>query len=451
MRSSRRTFLKGAGAAAGMAALGNASGLRSLGALAQSKTPITVWASPFVYATSPEAPTMDPYIQAGVAKGVPDVQLSTDYGPGPYAAMESKYLIQAKTGTPDIIEGLLENVVAYLRAGDITPINTQFKAWSDYSEFVPSAVSGVSYNGQILGIPYNTNARGMLYRKSILKKLGIKPPTTWDELINAGEYISKTLSGTTGMAGVMFCTSLTDPRGAQEFLGLFFQTNKHLFKVDPATKKWVVNTTPAQLGKVLQFYYDLYFGSKSNPAVGNQAGAAGISSYVQDPGYCTGLWAMVPMGPWIIGRQVQGALQKQILTEDTAVITMPVAPGGHPASYLEIKPWMLNKYSKNPDAAWQVMEYLGSAPTITKWVTVEGFTPPRKDVLNSPVVQSNWWAKSFAELLPQGVALDPLNWAPVYTAILTQMQAVVFGTSKPMQAATALYNQLTQFSAQGIL
>ena len=97
------------------------------------------------------------------------------------------------------------------------------------------------------------------------------------------------------------------------------------------------------------------------------------------------------------------------------------------------------------------MEFLGSEQVISKWVTVEGFTPPRYDVLKSPVVTSNWWAKSFAALLPQGIALDPLNWAPVYTAILTTIQTVVFGQAKPLQAATSLHNQLTQLAAQGVL
>lgn len=39
---------------------------------------------------------------------------------------------------------------------------------------------------------------------------------------------------------------------------------------------------------------------------------------------------------------------------------------------------MLNKYSKNPDAAWQVMEYLASGPVSSKWGTVEGFTAPAR-------------------------------------------------------------------------
>jgi ABC-type glycerol-3-phosphate transport system substrate-binding protein len=160
---------------------------------------------------------------------------------------------------------------------------------------------------------------------------------------------------------------------------------------------------------------------------------------------------MVPMGPWILSRQTQGALQKYILTQDTEIVSFPVAPGGTPASYLEVKPWMLNKYSKNPDVAWSVMEFLGSAPYIAEEVVLEGIAAPRKDVLAMPVTTGNWWVKGFAALLPQGVALDPLNWAPVYTAILTQMQAVVFGVSSANKAASDLMTALSGFVSQKIL
>ena len=51
----------------------------------------------------------------------------------------------------------------------------------------------------------------------------------------------------------------------------------------------------------------------------------------------------------------------------------------------------------------------------------------------------------------QGVALDPLNWAPVYTAIMTHLQAVLYKRVSPMQGAADLYNQLKQLLAQGVL
>ncbi len=255
MQPSRRTFLKGMGAGGRKRPLwAGPPWFAESGCTGRIQNPghAALGQAPWSTASAPSAPVPRPRTSTHISlrRALPDVQFTSDHGPGPYANMESKYLVQAKTGTPDMIEGLLENVVAYRpAAGDIVPIDSQFKAWSDYSQFVPSAINAVQYNGQTLGIPYNTNARGMLYRKSVLKKLGLKPPTTWDELVSSAEHITAKLSGTTGMAGVMFCTSLTDPRGAQEFLGLFFQTNQHLFKLDSTGKKWMVNATPGRVGQ----------------------------------------------------------------------------------------------------------------------------------------------------------------------------------------------------------
>jgi ABC-type glycerol-3-phosphate transport system substrate-binding protein len=431
------------GAAAGMAALGKAGALRGLRAQAASKTTVTMWAVPFA---GSNAPVYDAWLTKTAPKALPDVQIAPDYGPGTYELTQPKYLVQAKSGTPDIIEGLLENIVAYIKAGLITPLNDRFNAWSDSSQFYPSALNGMMYNGQLLGVPYNTNARGMLYRKSILKKYGLKVPTTWDELLNVAEAISAKEKYTQGIA---FSTELTDPRGAQEWLSFFFQINKHLFKLDATGKKWVLNTTPAQIARVNQLYYNMFYGSTTTPAAA--VGTLGISSHIEDPGYVSGLWAMVPMGPWIIGRRTQSSLAKQILETDTGIAPLPIAPGGTHASYLEIKPWMLNKYSANPDAAWEVIKYLAGPGGMSEGVFIEGYTAPRKDVMSQAQFKNNWWVASFAEILPQGVALDPLNWAPVYTAIMTHLQSVIYKRATPMQGATNLYNQLNRLLAQGVL
>jgi ABC-type glycerol-3-phosphate transport system substrate-binding protein len=443
MRSSRRTFLKGAGAVAGAATLGHMRALRR-GVQAAGKTTVTMWAVPYATAST-NAALYDPWLAANAPKALPDVQIAADYGPGTYATMQSKYLVQAKSGTPDVIEGLLENIVAYIKAGDIAPLDDRFKNWADHAKFVPSAVNGMKYNGQLYGVPYNTNARGLLYRKSILKKYGLRVPTTWDELLNAAQAIS---AKEKFMAGVAFCTDLNDPRGAQEWLSWFFQLNPHLFKLNPTTKKWALNTTPAQIARVNQFYYNIFYGS--SPSAANP-GTLGINSYVEDPGYVSGLWAMVPMGPWLIGRRVQSSLAKYILEQDTGITSLPVAPGGKHGSYLEIKPWMLNTYSAHPDAAWEVIKFMASAQTMSFGVKLEGYIAPRLDVQSQPQIKNNWWTASFSDILSQGVALDPLNWAPVYTAIMTHLQSVIYKRVTPLQGATNLYNQLNQYLAQGVL
>ena len=134
MRSSRRIFLQGIGAAAGAAALGDVAALTPPSAHAASKTQITFWCTPFVSGEDP--PSFVKWFGQQQAKDLKSVTFSADYGPGAYDTQQHKFIIQARTGTPDTLEGLLENMVAYIRAGLITPLADRFNAWSDHGAFL---------------------------------------------------------------------------------------------------------------------------------------------------------------------------------------------------------------------------------------------------------------------------------------------------------------------------
>jgi len=110
MASSRRTFLKGAGAAAAMAALGSTTSLQRV--FAAGKTPITFWSVPFI--NGQDTKVFLPWFLKHNTQ--PDFQFTTDYGPGDYGVQQDKFLTQAKTGSPDILEGLWENMVATMDA-----------------------------------------------------------------------------------------------------------------------------------------------------------------------------------------------------------------------------------------------------------------------------------------------------------------------------------------------
>lgn len=444
MRSSRKAFLQGVGAAAGAATLGNlAPSLAGLDALAASKTQITFWCTPFVSGEDPVSFVKQFGQQQ--AKDLKGVTFSSDYGPGDYGVQQRKFLLQAKTGSPDTLEGLLENMVAYIKAGVIAPITSRFDAWSDHGQFLDATVKGLTFNGQLWGVPYNTNARVLLYRKSILKKHGLKVPTTWDELLTAGSTIS---AKEPGMSGFMCCTNRSSVRGPQEWISWFFQLNHHMFKQNPSTKKWTLSATPAQFAQVFELYYNLFYGSKTPAA---STSNLGIDYGVLDDGYATGKWAMAPEGPWMYGQTSKGKTQANIIEHDTGIAPLPVAKGGSHGTYLEIKPILLNKYSKNPDATWTGIKYLTSTKIMSEWASSSGFIPPRKDVQQEPLFRNNFWQKGFGDLLSTGVYLDPLNWAPVFDAIFASLQTVVYKKSTPMQAANALHGKLSQLASQGML
>jgi ABC-type glycerol-3-phosphate transport system substrate-binding protein len=383
---------------------------------------------------------------------LPDIQFTTDYGPGDYGIQQDKFLTQAKTGTPDILEGLWENMVSYVRAGILSPLTSEFAAWADHGKFFPSTVNALTYNGQLYGVPYNTNARGMLVRKSILKHYGLKIPTTWSELLETASYITtkgqteQTYGPVLGMSGFGVCTKVSSVRGPQEWISWFFQINKHLFKLNPTTKKWSLNSTPAQLARVYQLYHDLFYGATGQNLQAVDPQYLGIDYNFLDEGYVTGKFAMVPEGPWMLSYQAYGGQSMYIIEQDTAIVPLPVAPGGGSGTYLEVKPLLLNKYSPNQAGGWEAIQFLASKPILSTWAADSGFIAPRTDAQ-----AADWWHKDFGALVPTGVALDPLNWTAVFDAIFVVLQTVVYKQATPAQAGQALYNKLNQLLAQGQL
>jgi hypothetical protein len=155
---------------------------------------------------------------------------------------------------------------------------------------------------------------------------------------------------------------------------------------------------------------------------------------------------MVPEGPWMLSYQAYGGQSKYIIEQDTAIVPLPVAPGGGSGTYLEVKPLLLNKFSPNQDAGWEAIKFLASKPILGTWAADSGFIAPRTDAQ-----AADWWHKDFGALVPTGVALDPLNWTAVFDAIFVSLQTVVYKQSTPAQAGQALYNKLNQLLAQGVL
>ena len=272
---------------------------------------------------------------------LPNYTVDEFYGPGTYKDQRDKFLLQAESGTPDVIEGLVEDMAAYVQAGLIEPLDERFAAWEDNGQFVESTLAPLRINGMLYGIPYNTNARGMVYRTDIFEEYGLEVPTTWGDFVETARKITELTDGETH--GAFVCSLIGDPRAAQEFMSWYFQVSggKNMFTVVDGEVQFTA--TVEELEQVLTLYDELFDTSVPFPAV--DPNVRGTGWPVEDPGYVAGDLAMAPMGPWLWGRRTESEVAKDILENKTAVTSLPVAEGGVPATYLEVKPIMLNAYS----------------------------------------------------------------------------------------------------------
>ncbi|HLS89646.1 MAG TPA: hypothetical protein VK101_00160, partial [Limnochordia bacterium] len=89
------------------------------------------------YDVEPMRSEFVPWVQENVKNYLPEgYELRDDYGPVTYDELRRLYILQARSGQPDVIEGLLENVVAYKRAGLIKPVTDLFAEWDESDQFL---------------------------------------------------------------------------------------------------------------------------------------------------------------------------------------------------------------------------------------------------------------------------------------------------------------------------
>ncbi len=389
----------------------------------------------------PAKPSLLKWMNESLPKLLPeDVTVVENYGPPIYQDAQQKLIVQGRRGKPDVIEGVLEGLIAYTRAKLVEPLDDRFNEWAEKDQFIPSTIKALTINGKLYGVPYNTNVRVLLYRKDLFEKYDLAPPKTWAEMLEAGATISAKESG---VAGLSLTTKSGSVRTFQEFISWFFQVNggENLFVYDDASKKWTLNTTPEKLAEVLKLYHDAFFAA--DPSAANQ-NARGDDYQATDTNYVSGRSAMVPMGPWIYSYRTTGDLAKKILEEQTGVLPLPLPPGGTQATYLEVKPIMINAYSKEKDAAWEVVKALTSKDFVATDNMLEGVNPPRKDVAELPEFKDDWWQQAFVAQLPTGVAIAPVNWGLVVNDITKALQKVIYDESTPEDTAKELYSALEQ-------
>jgi raffinose/stachyose/melibiose transport system substrate-binding protein len=104
----------------------------------------------------------------------------------------------------------------FIDAGDAAPLGSP--SWA--SDFLPSSLGAVTFNGQLYGVPIEgTQPVFFFYNKTIFSKLGLAFPTTWSGLLSAVStlkshgYSPISLANGDQWPGLMYLEYLTDRIG----------------------------------------------------------------------------------------------------------------------------------------------------------------------------------------------------------------------------------------------
>ncbi|WP_328580849.1 extracellular solute-binding protein [Streptomyces sp. NBC_00370] len=198
----------------------------------------------------------------------------------------------------DILELDGSEVPQFADTGGLVPLKS---AGVDVAGMSGSAITMGSFKGTLYGIARSVNSLALFYNVDLLKKAGVEPPTTWDELKTAAKTLTR--GKTYGMA----FSATPDADGVYQFLPFFWSAGGDEAHLDDG------KGAPA-----LQLWKDLV-GQKS-------ASSAAVTWNQQDVNdqFIAGRTAMMINGPW----------QVPVLSEQKdlhwAVAAIPVPEAGRP-------------------------------------------------------------------------------------------------------------------------
>jgi multiple sugar transport system substrate-binding protein len=155
---------------------------------AAAKGPVTITWSSWALAEDALRPTYMSMVEAFMKEN-PDIKVNTTTWP--WAQYKDQLIIAASAkNAPDVSHIKEEWTAALSELNSLLPLNNVMSE-ANRKDFFPEILKGVTFNGQILCVPWFNNPYALFYNKTLLAKAGVKDlPKNLDELMVAARKIS---------------------------------------------------------------------------------------------------------------------------------------------------------------------------------------------------------------------------------------------------------------------
>jgi raffinose/stachyose/melibiose transport system substrate-binding protein len=209
--------------------------------------------------------------------------------------------------------GTLKDYVAANKVEDLTPaLGATVKA-----KYLPSVVNVASFGGKLYGVPVNgTQPVVLYYNKTLLAKVGVQPPKTWDDLLSAVAKLKSagiapiSLAGGSKWPDLMYLEYLVDRLGGPTVFNNIVAGKPDAWS-DPAVIK---------AGSMIQQLVDAGAFATGYKSITYDAGQSSALLY-------TGKAAMQLMGSWDFAT-IQTADAAFIKNNNLGWTTFPTVSGG---------------------------------------------------------------------------------------------------------------------------
>ena len=351
-------------------------------------------------------------------KANPNIKITQNTVAGTGAATFPNVLRTSIAGgrAPDIFTMWAGTVAApFINAGFATDMSSYYTKYNWNKLLLPSAVKTITYGGKVYGVPMDLRGMSLFYRKDLLAKAGVTPPTTFAQLeaacgkLKAQNVPCVSTAGTYGWHVMrlfdFFLEHTAGPALHDQLLsGKTSWDNKAVVDAFALLKKWTDNgwlpngymgITPSQAAQLFQ----------------------------------QGKAAMILEGDWFVPQNASAGL-----TSAQYGFVAPPSASKRLEGFAE--QLMISQQSKNKDAAAAFLNWWIQPATQTKYYAVNGSSATAKAL---PSRSSDPAGYSYAQLVSKSSTYPVMDqsFPPEFmsTTFFRLQSAVAAGQITPADAA----------------
>ena len=354
----------------------------------------------------------------------------------PWTAAHDKFLSSfAADKTPDVAEVGSTWTGEFGAAGGLYDLSSEVEESGLSDDLVSGLVEAGTVDDALYGMPWYGGIRSIVYRTDVFEDAGVEPPTTWDELVAAGQAIKQ-----------------SDPdivpfpvAGECEFCALpwVWGAGGQVAEEQDGTWTSTIDSTEAQQG--VQFYTDLALQEDlSSPA------ATTWDEAEMSEAFGRGEVAMMIAGSWTPKAIVEA---NPDLEGKIGAFPIPGPDGGMSPSFLGGSHLSVMQGADDPDLAWALVKMMTTGDFAQKWSDVSGFFPGQESLLEDIEAEGDPLVAPFAKQAAE--ASESVPPTPLYGQVQAKLtvpamvQSVLNGEASVEEATQTAADEMDEIFSRG--
>jgi N,N'-diacetylchitobiose transport system substrate-binding protein len=392
---------------------------------------LTVW---IMEGTNPDA---DPFFKQVKAAFTEETGAELDVQYVPWAEAHDKFTTSIAGGTtPDVAEVGTTWTPEFADAGALMDLTQQVEDAGLSDDLVPGLVEAGTVDGSLYGMPWYAGVRSVIYRTDIFEAAGVEIPTTWDELVSAGEKLKAH-----DPKLIPFPIAGDSEYGVYPFI---WGNGGEIAVEEDGSWTSTIDSPESQEG--IQFYTDIAL----------EHGLSTPAATTWDEVDLSDAFGRGEVGMMISGNWTPGALVEANPDLEGKIGAFPI-PGKESGtlspSFLGGSHLSVFEGTDNADLAFAFVRLMSTGEFAKLWGNQSGFFPGTVSLLEEVQAENDPLVAPFAEQIAEAGASVPVT--PLYgqiqgkKTVSAMLQSILSGDATVEEATATAAEEMNQIFATG--